>query len=273
MRRRRQHASEEHPSHERWLVSYADFITLLFAFFVVLFASVYRDNKNIVRLSNAIHNAFQNMGAFSSHADSQNVYVIPAETAGPAQADQQAMLAKEQATAASQAEVQELRKELSQAMGAELKSHEVDMRVTPEGFVVSLRELGFFDSGQADLLPGAADKILRIARILGRHGLELRVEGHSDNQPINNSQFRNNWELSTARAMTVLLLLVNQANYDPTKVSVAGYAQYRPIADDSTPEGRRMNRRVDLVVVGATTAARTASHSASAAKPSAWKAH
>lgn len=249
MRRRRQR-SEDHTSHERWLVSYADFITLLFAFFVVLFASVYRDNKNIVRLSNAIHNAFQDMGAFSSHADPHNVYVIPAETMGPLQADRQEVIAREQAAAASRAEVQELRKELSQAMGAELKSHEVDMRVTPEGFVVSLRELGFFDSGQSNLLPGAADKIIRIARILGKHGLELRVEGHSDNQPINNSEFRNNWELSTARAMTVLLLMVDKAHYDPTKVSVAGYAQYHPIADDATAEGRRMNRRVDLVVVG-----------------------
>jgi chemotaxis protein MotB len=251
MRRSRRRSSEEHTSHERWLVSYADFITLLFAFFVVLFASVYRDNKNIVRLSNAIHNAFQDMGAFSSHADPRNAYVIPAESMGSLQ-DQQAAMAREQAAAASRAEVQELRKELSQAMGAELKSHEIDMRVTPEGFVVSLRELGFFDSGQAQLLPGAADKIIRIAKILGRHGLELRVEGHSDNQPINNSEFRNNWELSTARAMTVLLLMVNKANYDPTKVSVAGYAQYHPIANDATAEGRRMNRRVDLVVVGST---------------------
>jgi chemotaxis protein MotB len=80
--------------------------------------------------------------------------------------------------------------------------------------------------------------------------LDLRVEGHSDNQPIHNAQFRNNWELSTARAMTVLLLLADDSDIDPGKISVAGYAQYRPIADDATPEGRRMNRRVDLVVVG-----------------------
>jgi chemotaxis protein MotB len=120
--------------------------------------------------------------------------------------------------------------------------------------VISLKELGFFDSGQAALLPGAASKIERIAKVVSRPGLELRVEGHSDDQPIHNSQFRSNWELSAARAMAVLLLLVNDAGYDPRKISASGYGQYRPVADNLTPEGRRMNRRVDLVVVSARTA-------------------
>jgi chemotaxis protein MotB len=109
-----------------------------------------------------------------------------------------------------------------------------------------LKELGFFNSGQAVLLPGAAGKIKRIANVLGGHGLEIRVEGHSDDQP-------SNWELSTARAMAVLLYLVNDAGFDPSKISASGYGQYRSVADNSTPEGRRMNRRVDLVVVAAKT--------------------
>ena len=75
----------------------------------------------------------------------------------------------------------------------------------------------------------------------------LRVEGHSDNQPIHTPEFRSNWELSTARAMTVLMLLINDCGLDPGRVSVAGYAQFRPIADNATPDGRQMNRRVDLV--------------------------
>jgi chemotaxis protein MotB len=155
---------------------------------------------------------------------------------------------------ATPADLPQLRKELEAAMGAELKNHEVDMRVTPEGFVISLRELGFFNSGHAELLPGAGEKIERIAKILTQHGLDLRVEGHSDNQPIHNAQFRSNWELSTARAMSVLMLLVNDGGFDPARISVAGYGQYRPVADDATPEGRRMNRRVDLVVVGSSPA-------------------
>ena len=85
--------------------------------------------------------------------------------------------------------------------------------------------------------------------MLTGHGLELRVEGHSDDQPIHNAQFSSNWELSTARAMAVLLYLVNSAGFDPTKISASGYGQYRSVADNATAEGRRMNRRVDLVVL------------------------
>jgi chemotaxis protein MotB len=143
----------------------------------------------------------------------------------------------------------ELRRQLEAAMGRELQNHEVVIRVTPEGFVISLKELGFFNSGQAELLPGAADKIVRIAKVLTRPGLDIRIEGHSDNQPIHNVQFRSNWELSTARAMAVLRLLVDDSGFDPTRVSASGYGEYRPIADNATSDGRRMNRRVDLVVV------------------------
>ena len=145
--------------------------------------------------------------------------------------------------------MQQLRKELEAALGKELKNHEVVLQVTPEGFVISLKELGFFNSGQAALLPGAAEKLKKIAKVLSRPGLEIRVEGNSDDQPIHKDQFRSNWELSMARAMNVLLLMVNDAGFDPRKISASGFGQYRPIADNSTPEGRKMNRRVDLVVV------------------------
>jgi len=253
---RRHRATEERTNHERWLVSYADFVTLLFGFFVVLFASAYRDNQAMIRLSSAIHNGFQVLGAFSGGTDRRPISYFPAAgmpAVHPARANEMETVGN-QASGAAPVDLAALRRELAEAMGTELKNHEVEMRVTPEGFVISLHELGFFDSGQAILLPGAAGKIERIAKILSAHGLDLRVEGHSDNQPIHNAEFRSNWELSTARAMTVLLLLVDQAGYDPSRISIAGYAQYRPIADDATAAGRRQNRRVDLVVVGTATA-------------------
>ena len=123
------------------------------------------------------------------------------------------------------------------------------MRMTPEGFVISLHELGFFDSGEAQLLPGAAEKIKRIAAVLMQYGLDMRVEGHTDDVPIHNEQFASNWDLSTARAMAVAMMLLNESGVDPKRMSIAGYAQYHPSAGNDTPEGRRANRRVDIVVV------------------------
>ncbi len=86
-----------------------------------------------------------------------------------------------------------------------------------------------------------------------QHGLELRVEGHTDDQPIHNTIFQSNWELSIARAMSVLAMLVDEAGFPPTRISVAGYGAFRPVAPNTTLEGRRMNRRVDLVVVAVRT--------------------
>jgi chemotaxis protein MotB len=249
MRPRRQRPVDEPTNHDRWLVSYADFLTLLFAFFVVLFSSSYRDNQTVKKLSQAIHIGFQELGAFSGGESNSGVaypnlqpdpshYTPPAHTQPPSPA-----------SAASAVDVVKLRQQLEGAIGQELKDHEVVMRVTPEGFVISLNELGFFNSGHADLLPGAAPKIERIAKVLSLNGLDLRVEGHSDDQPIHTAQFQSNWELSTARAMAVMQLLVGDAGFDPREISVAGYGQYRPVADNATPDGRRLNRRVDLVVV------------------------
>jgi len=248
---RRKPADIEHVvSHERWLVSYADFMTLLFAFFVVLFAATYRDNQTIRKLARAIHNGFQTLGAFAAdESGSGGAYsTVTANADDNTSRVQNDRTTINPASAGSVADMLELRRKLEAAIGKELENHEIVIQVTPEGFVISLKELGFFDSGQAQLLPGAGEKIARIAKVLERPGLEIRVEGHSDNQPIHNQQFRSNWELSTARAMTVLELLVSEG-FDPKKLSASGYGEYRPVADNATPEGRRMNRRVDLVVV------------------------
>lgn len=240
---------QEQVNHDRWLVSYSDFMTLLFAFFVVLFAATYRDNQSIRKLARAIHNGFQTLGAFrADESGSGGAYSTPSTDEETSRV-QAVNPPKDPATANSAIDIVDLRRQLQAAMGKELAEHEVVMQVTPEGFVISLKELGFFNSGQAVLLPGAAVKIEKIAKILAKPGLELRVEGHSDNQPIHTALFRSNWELSTARAMAVLTLLVDDAGFDPTRISASGYGQYRPVSDNTTPEGRRMNRRVDLVVV------------------------
>ena len=248
MTRRRQRDEDAH--HERWLVSYADFMTLLFALFVVLFASAYHDKQTIVRVSAAVKNGFQEMGTFpsaivksdSAPSGSSSIHKPLDQIDGEGGQD------KALAPGAGIDPV-ELNARLKGALGKELDRQEVSLRMTPEGFVISLHELGFFDSGDAKLLPGAAVTIKQIASILTQYGLDMRVEGHSDNVPIHNATFNSNWDLSTARAMAVATMLLNDANVDPKRISIAGYAQYHPAASNDTPEGRRANRRVDIVVV------------------------
>ncbi len=244
MRRRRKH--HEHAGHERWLVSYADFITLLFAFFVVLYASSQMDKKKVVQVSAAIKGAFEQLGAFSGNAaytpeqqpGDSAVSTAPAEQAiNPAITDE------------ALPDVNLLKRQLQEALGEQIQRHEIEIHATPEGLVVSLREIGFFNSGEATLLPEGRATLTRIAGVLNERGFQVRVEGNTDNVPIHTERFRSNWELSTARATEVVSLLVEQHGFDPALISAAGYSQYRPRTSNDTEEGRKQNRRVDLVIV------------------------
>jgi chemotaxis protein MotB len=239
-------------SHERWLISYADFVTLLFAFFVVLYSTSRVDNRRVVQVSAAIHGAFQELGAFPGGGQ---VAVLRVDKEGTGVA--RPILAPAELTAApagSEAggagvDVDQLKRELEEALGDQIKRHEIEMHITPEGLVVSLREVGFFNSGTAQLLEDGQAPLARIARILNAKGFQIRVEGHTDNVPIHTTQFKSNWELSTARATELVALLVERYGFDPMQVSAAGYSQYRPVASNDAEEGRKINRRVDLVVV------------------------
>jgi len=253
-RRRKRHA---HVNHERWLVSYADFITLLFAFFVVLYATSQMDNKKVVQVSAAIHGAFQELGVFSGSAQASALRVEaapPGAVQAPLDPSQVAGVQSEDKAGGGGegVDVAQLKQELEEALGDEIDRHEIEMRVTPEGLVVSLHELGFFDSGSAVLLQEGQAPLGRIASILNAKGFQIRVEGHTDNKPIRTRQFKSNWELSTARATEVVTLLVERYGLDPEQISVAGYSQYRPVASNATEDGRKVNRRVDLVVVSKT---------------------
>ena len=253
----RRHKKKAHANHERWLVSYADFITLLFAFFVVLYASSQADKKKAAQVAASIKGAFQQLGVFTGSAT--DGVGIPGSPGIPRPDLTDAPIKLVKVAGASEndhglagfgVDVDELRRQLESALGDEIRQHEVQMRVTPEGLVVSLREVGFFNSGQAELLENGHATLTRIATILGGRGFEIRVEGHTDNVPVHNSRFKSNWDLSSARATTVVALLIEHHGFDPSLISAAGYSEYRPLADNDTPQGRGANRRIDLVVVG-----------------------
>jgi chemotaxis protein MotB len=234
--------AQESASQDRWLISYADFVTLLFAVFVVLFAFTWHTRQEFKAVSTAIHSGFESLSA-SAPAEQGRMETPPVNVIGASSSASAAVAASSGYDRAG------LRHDLNTLLGEPIQRQEVVMHESPEGFVISLRELGFFHSGDAALLPEAAAKLGGIAETVKRRGLELRVEGHSDDQPIHNAYFQSNWELSTARAMSVLTMLVDGAGFPSNKISVAGYGAFRPIASNATAEGRRMNRRVDLVVI------------------------
>lgn len=228
-------------------MSYADFLTLLFALFVVLFASMRQSNLNLRKVSHSIHTGFEEMGA-RPPSPTPSV-VSEAKPALFEPASRTAIPPPPVAAAKPTGDMEDLGIELKKVLGDSIARHEIVMQQNSDGLVISLQDFGFFNSGEAQLLPGAREELRRTAKVLMQHQLNLRVEGHSDDQPIHNATFHSNWELSTGRALTVLLLLVNDSGFDPKKISLAGYGPYRPIASNATPEGRQKNRRIDLVIL------------------------
>jgi chemotaxis protein MotB len=142
-----------------------------------------------------------------------------------------------------------LQAELEKALAPEIDKHTVEVQARREGIIVSLREIGFYESGSANLRASSKEAIDRLASVLRAHTEGLRIEGHSDNQPIHNARFDSNWELSTARAADLVKLFITQYHFDPYRLSASGYAEFHPVSPNNIPEGRARNRRVDVVIL------------------------
>ncbi|HME12847.1 MAG TPA: flagellar motor protein MotB [Candidatus Acidoferrum sp.] len=258
MRRRRKPA--QHVNHERWLVSYADFVTLLFAFFVVLYASSQVDKRKVGNLALAIQVAFQQLGVFDTSntkiplSDSEAVpfsqvqVVENAERTGDFRRFVQPMKGF-LVTTSPAPPLHDVQADLMKALAPEIKKHVVSISTRPEGLVVSLQEVGFYESGSATIRPSARDAIDRLAAVLNSRGESLRIEGHTDNVPIHNQRFDSNWELSTARATELIKLFILQYSFDASRLSAAGFAEYHPVVLNDSDEDRARNRRVDIVIL------------------------
>ena len=237
-------------SQERWLVSYADFITLLFAFFVVLYAASKADQKKQIQVSAAIDSAFRSLGIFpdakrrndgaNSATDATDKPVIPMNIV---------MGEDVLSPARVQEDLEHVRRELQQTLSNQIAQHTVSIQMGRDGLVISLREAGFFNSGSALPRPETLATLRQVAAALGRTPYDLRIEGHTDNIPIHNAEFDSNWELSSARATRIARLFLDLKAMPADRLSAAGYAEFHPVASNATVDGRAENRRVDLVVL------------------------
>ena len=224
MSRRREQAP---PSHERWLVSYADFITLLFAFFVVMFASSQADRNKAKRASEAVEAAFDGPKKQS-------------KTATPS-------IGHESAPASLEPALKLLAKELE----AEIRAGKMQVRMEARGLVVSLSQSAFFPSGEDTLDPSTYGSLEKVAAAIRSLPNSIRAEGHTDSQPIHNPRFRSNWDLSAARAIAVMELLKDRWSITPGRMAVTGYADTVPLENNASETGRARNRRVDIVILNA----------------------
>ncbi|WP_045860399.1 flagellar motor protein MotB [Teredinibacter purpureus] len=222
MRRRSTIATKT--NHERWLVSYSDFITLLFAFFVVMYSVSHVSESKYKVLSETLQSAFSQ--------PVQSLAAAPVEIVENGD---------------SLAALSSLEKSLSALLEGAIAKGSVSVWGNEDWVEIEVSSALLFNSGDAAPSQEARQIFADVAEVLSPFANAVAVSGHTDDIPIRNTRFDSNWELSSARAVAVVNLLAVEG-VDPTRLSAIGYGEYQPIGDNATPEGRNQNRRVVLRV-------------------------
>lgn len=237
----------EHENHERWLVSYADFITLLFAFFVVMFASSQADKGRAQQVSEAVKRALE-----GQHISAVIAAVLGGTVDTKGQGNAQM---KGPGGAASRQEAQQFAellpslRILSQELEDEIKAGQIQISMQSRGLVISFAQAALFPSGEDVVSADAYAGLEKVAAAIAQVPNPVRLEGHTDSRPIHTARFQSNWDLSAARSIALLKILTERFGFPATRLSVAGYADTAPVAPNDSEEGRRRNRRVDIVVL------------------------
>ncbi len=240
---RRRRGGEPASNHERWLVSYADFITLLFAFFVVMFANSQVDRERVSRVSESVKGALEG-GVLPVYLEG---YLGRSRDMSAKGLGNQKI--KGNGTADGLSELLPSLQSLTRQMDDEIRDGKLQVQLTPRGLMVSMREAALFGTGDDAISPGAHQMVEKLASTINALPNPVRLEGHTDSTPIRTSRFRSNWELSAARAIAMMELLTTKFNVPKQKVAIAGYADTIALVPNTTPEGRARNRRVDIIIL------------------------
>ncbi|MEW5847909.1 MAG: flagellar motor protein MotB [Myxococcota bacterium] len=245
MARKKHH--EEHENHERWLVSYADFITLLFAFFVVMYAVSSVDQKRVVAAEKSVRWAMH----FKGNGGAGQIPLFPG-SAGGAGVTEGGSTPATHGQGRKTRQVETVRRRLETALRQHLddapKPHRVVLEVDGRKLIIRLSTSHFFDPAGAALRPEVFPVLDALAEELGPLQRPIRVDGHTDDRPLTNTRFRSNWELSACRAAAVVQYLEQVHNIPPALLSLGGHGAARPVVSNESAEGRERNRRIDIVV-------------------------
>lgn len=251
----RKRKPEEHENLERWLVSYADFITLLFAFFVVMYAISQVNEGKYRVLSDSLLQAFQSTAAPTPRVTAESTAqaalskqpssIVPPVRKSDAQSAQQSVQFKKETE-----KMKGIAKDIMKVMERLVKSGQVKVTQSARGIAIEINASVLFASAQA-ALEGESLKVLKaVAEVLTEVENSIQVEGYSDNAPINSLMYPSNWELSSARASSVARLF-EETGIAPHRVVVLGYGENKPVDSNDTPEGRARNRRVTVMILSA----------------------
>lgn len=253
-KRKKKHGEEEHENNERWLVSYADFITLLFAFFVTMYSVSRVDGKKMGSAVESMQRALGSVmpiqmthkepGVFPNQVTPIHFSITPIE-GKTFTADGRALVKMAEDIKKG---IEDISKGKSPKTGSTL-AHQIKFILEKRGLVIRVSEHIFFNSGEASIRPDMEPVLHVLGQTLEKIPNQIRIEGHTDNVPINTVRFPSNWELATTRATTILRYLLDHFQFDPEKLSATGYAEFRPVDTNGTPEGRLQNRRVDFVIL------------------------
>ena len=259
-------AEEEHENADRWLLTYADMITLLMVLFIVLFAIGQVDQKKFAKLHDGLAQSFGESSVLDGGAGMLDGSAVQADAPDQSQMGTQMLARQDEAALAAQAAAQAAKKEAeaNRALEATIKAAlaKKGLEKAVEFQVIDQRGLSvnivtdhiLFDLGEATLRPKGVEVLSALAPVLRKLPNQLVVEGHTDSQPISDARFASNWELSTARATTVLRYLLKRG-VNPSMVSAAGYADQRPLAPGKSAASNARNRRVAIVIVADPTTA------------------
>ena len=256
----RKKAHPEHANHERWLVSYADFITLMFAFFVVMFASSQTDKAKAQQVSESVKQALEKGGVAAAVREilggtTDDKGKGNALMKGPGGSEPK----KKQDDGGGPAELIPSLQYLTKALQAEIDHGQIEVHLEPRGLVVSLRQAAFFPSGGDTVDPKTYHSLDKIGTTINRLSNAVRLEGHTDSLPIHTARFPSNWDLSAARSIAMLELFNKRCGVPAQRLAVAGYADTAPVDSNDTEEGRAHNRRVDIVILAQQVALKVAS--------------
>ncbi|HZG60599.1 MAG TPA: flagellar motor protein MotB [Anoxybacillus sp.] len=243
MAKKKKHLHEDHID-ETWLIPYADLLTLLLALFIVLFASSQLDAKKFQQIARSFNSALAGgtgVLEYPSPLDEEQLQSLNRE-------DQKNN--KNKQPAYEKKELQQVQEKINQYIQQKNLTGQLKTTLTEEGLLVTILDDVLFDSGSAEVRPQDRKLVKEISQLLVMNPpRSIIISGHTDNVPINNSQFASNWELSVMRAVNFMSLLLENKQLDPRWFSAKGYGEYKPVASNDTEEGRKKNRRVEILIL------------------------